>query len=115
MRLPACNPLVGGDNAPVPRSRRIRGNLNMSNEKNHYGSGIAITAGALLAMYLFFPVVFLVPIAVAEKHDWISWQLGETIEAVIIAPPSFIADRFPAYARMVNAEFAFCLRHGIPA
>jgi hypothetical protein len=85
----------------------------MSDEKNHYGSGIAIAAGALLAIYLFLPVVFLMPIFAADKHHWISRSLENQLIDVVIAPATFIADRVPVYERMLEAEGRFCERHGV--
>lgn len=85
----------------------------MSDEKNHYGGSIAVAAGVLLAIYFLFPAVFVVPILAALHHNWISEPLAEKITTVVLAPPGFLADRFPVYDRMLWAEYTFCERHGM--
>jgi hypothetical protein len=84
----------------------------MSDEKKQYGGGLAIAAGVLLAIYVFLPFAFLIPLKLAMEHNWISVEVWQK-SVVIFVPIEFITVRSPAYKRLLDEEHDFCAQHGL--
>lgn len=84
----------------------------MPDEKNHYGSGVLVTGAVLLALYIFCPVVFIVPLVAAEQHHWISGSVLEKVE-IVFAPIQYLGEHVALYHDIIDAEFDCCERAGL--
>lgn len=82
----------------------------MPEEKNHRASGLLVALGVLLAIYLFLPVVFLIPIDYARAQRWISKTAALQCNRFFV--PHAIMSRFSApFGELLRKEMDFCRSH----
>ena len=67
-------------------------------------NGALLAAGALVAVYLFLPVIFVAPIRVMQQEGIISDRASDALVGVF-APLSYLTRHSPAYDRMLEEEW----------
>lgn len=76
---------------------------------SHSGAIVAGCVALLLLVYLLFPVVIVLPLYAAASRGLFPMHAVE----MLTQPLDFIADRVPAYRRLIQKEVTFCRTMGL--
>jgi hypothetical protein len=82
----------------------------MPGERNHRASGLLAALGVVLAIYLFPPIVLLIPIDYARAQRWISKAAALRSNRVFV--PHAVMSRYcPPFGELLRKEMEFCRSH----